>query len=161
VRPTPDTLAQVLRRPHPWVIPAVGAFTPLGLLVVEGSAFVMRHLAAFRLVITTLALLSGVFLNSWVLLQLYRVFRARWPSHRFARDDAQEVLVAVGVAVVLIVSLLTAYFCFKGLENPDRLPNWEILVSAGIALLGPVLLNAVFSRRRVLAGPPPGPAERA
>ncbi len=143
----------MLRRPRRWVIPAVGAFTPLGLLVVDGSAFVMRHLVAFRLVITTMALLSGVFLNSWVLVQLYRVFRGRWPAHRLARDDVQEVLVAMGVAVVLIASLLTAYFCYKGLENPARLPNWEIFVSACIALLGPLILNAVLSRRTAVPGP--------
>jgi hypothetical protein len=45
------------------------------------------------------------------------------------------------------VSLLAAYFCYKGLEHPDRLPNWEIFLSALIALVGPFLLNAFFSRR--------------
>lgn len=137
----------MLGRSRLWLIPAIGAFTPLGLLVVEASAFVMRYLGVFRLVITAMALTSGLFLNGWVLMQMYRGFRRRWPAHRLSQDDSREVLLVTAIAVTLIVSLLAAYFCYKGLEHPDRLPNWEIFVSALIALVGPFLLNAFFSRR--------------
>ncbi len=139
----------MLRRPRLWLIPAIGAFTPLGLLVVDASAFVMRHLGAFRVVITTMALISGLFLNGWVLREIYREFRRRWPAHRLSSGESREVLLASGVAITLIASLLAAFFCYKGLEDPGRLPNREIFISAIIALLGPLVLNAFFSRRAV------------
>jgi hypothetical protein len=137
----------VLRRPRLLLIPAIGAFTPVGLLVVDGSAFVMRNLAAFRILITVMALVSGVFLNSWVVYHVYDGFRRRWPQHLISRRESQEVVVVVALAGILIVSLLTAYLCYKGLENPSRLPNWETVVSAGIALLGPLVFSFIFSRR--------------
>jgi Na+/proline symporter len=94
-----------------------------------------------------MALVSGVFLNSWVVYHVYDGFRRRWPQHLISRRESQEVVVVVALAGILIVSLLTAYLCYKGLENPNRLPNWETVVSAAIALLGPVVFSFIFSRR--------------
>ena len=47
--------------------------TPVGILAVNASAFVMVHLSAFRLIIAGCALLSGLVLNgltAWWLLRL-------------------------------------------------------------------------------------------
>jgi len=52
------------RRAQELVILVVGVFTPLGVLAVNGSAFLMRHLPETRLVLAFAALLSGLLLNS-------------------------------------------------------------------------------------------------
>ena len=41
----------------------VGVVTPVGILAVNASAFVMQHLAEFRLFLAVAALVSGVLLN--------------------------------------------------------------------------------------------------
>src|SRR2546430_17523986 len=41
----------------------VGASTPLGILAVNGSAFVMQHLGQFQVIIAACALVSGLSLN--------------------------------------------------------------------------------------------------
>jgi len=50
---------------------AIGIITPIGILVVNGAAFVMRNLAQFRIGIAVCALISSLVLNgltaSWLL----------------------------------------------------------------------------------------------
>src|SRR6266478_2480902 len=76
------------RRLREIVLLSLGVITPLGILAVNISAFVMGHLPALRLVIAGCALVSGLVLNgltAWWLLRLasknanplYREYR-RW-----------------------------------------------------------------------------------
>ncbi|HKF74544.1 MAG TPA: hypothetical protein VKF59_00240, partial [Candidatus Dormibacteraeota bacterium] len=53
------------------VFVVVGASTPVGILAVNASAFVMQHLGGFRIAIALCALVSGLSLNgltAWALL---------------------------------------------------------------------------------------------
>ena len=60
------------RRVRESVLLTLGVITPIGILAVNFSAFVMAHLAQFRMGIAALALLSGLVLNgltAWWLLR--------------------------------------------------------------------------------------------
>src|ERR1035437_4727299 len=82
-------VAAGLRR---WTIPAIGALTPVGLIVVNIAAFIVHHLAEFRLGISVLAFVSGLMLNSWTALKIYRIAKLRFPNHDSLHDRNQEVV---------------------------------------------------------------------
>src|SRR4029077_2528809 len=108
------------RRLREGVLLSIGVLTPIGILAVNISAFVMVHLAQFRVGIAACALLSGLVLNgltAWWLLRLPR--RNAPPLFREYR------VWAVGVAVLIV--LLTAagggYLTYLGMRDPKRLPD--------------------------------------
>jgi hypothetical protein len=134
------------RRLREGVLLAIGVLTPIGILAVNISAFVMVHLAQFRVGIAACALLSGLVLNgltAWWLLRL--ASRNAPPLFREYR------LWAVGVAVMIV--LLTAagggYLTYLGMRDPKRLPDSLSVVVATFMLLLP--LAVTFAGRR-LAG---------
>ena len=59
-----------------WTIPIIGALTPLALIVVNIAVFIVDNLTQFRWTITILAFVSGLMLNSWTALNIYRVLQA-------------------------------------------------------------------------------------
>src|SRR5215472_18812255 len=75
-----------------WTIPIIGALTPLGLIAVNISVFVVKNLAEFRWGITILAFVSSVMLNSWAALNIYRTFQRRAPDHALVSDRNQELV---------------------------------------------------------------------
>ena len=148
------------RRLRESVLLALGVITPLGILAVNISAFVMAHLAQFRIGIAALALLSGLVLNgltAWWLLRL--------ASRSAAPLFAEYRRWAIGAAV-LIVALTAAgggYLTYLGMRDPRRLPDTLSMVVATIMLLLP--LAVTFAGRRMAGGraarqreEPPAPA---
>src|SRR5437879_12367035 len=102
-----------------FVLLTLGVITPVGILAVNASAFVMSHLDAFRIVIAGLALLSGLVLNgltAWWLLRLASLHAP--PLFREYRTWA------IGAAV-LIVALTAAgggYLPYLRMRDPRPLP---------------------------------------
>jgi hypothetical protein len=134
------------RRLREGVLLTVGVITPLGILAVNISAFVMVHLDQFRVGIAACALISGLVLNgltAWWLLRL--ASRNAPPLFREYR------MWAIGVAVLIV--LLTAagggYLTYLGMRDPKRLPDSLSVVVATFMLLLP--LAVTFAGRR-LAG---------
>src|SRR4029077_17038911 len=119
------------RRLREAVLLTLGVVTPVGILAVNASAFVMLHLTAFRLVIAGLAVLSGLVLNglaAWWLLRL-----ARLP----AAAKYREYRVWVIGAAVLIVGLTAAaggYLTYLGLRDPLHLPPALSMVGGSVRL---------------------------
>src|SRR6202022_1662381 len=70
------------RRAQEVIILVIGVFTPLGVLAVNGSAFLMRHLPETRLILAFGALLSGLLLNGL----------AAYAGHRRARRHVPDLL---------------------------------------------------------------------
>ena len=132
------------RRLRESVLLALGVITPLGILAVNISAFVMVHLAEFRIGIAALALLSGLVLNgltAWCLLRL--ASRSAAPLFREYR------MWAIGAAV-LIVALTAAgggYLTYLGMRDPKRLPDTLSMVVATFMLLLPLAVS--FAARRM------------
>jgi hypothetical protein len=134
-----------------WTIPIIGAVTPLALIVVNIAAFIVDHLTQFRWTITILAFVSGIMLNSWTALNIYRVLQARRPDHPVVHERNQEVVLVVGMGLVIILAFVTALFCYLGLSNAKDLPNGLTFFTGFFAMAVPILLRAAFRR-----GAPPG-----
>ncbi len=141
----------------------VGATTPVGILAVNGSAFVMQHLGEFRMGIAICALISGLSLNgvtAWAVLDR---------AERFAPQLVAEYrawLIAAVAAFVVIFSVLGAYWTYESMQDPTRLPNIYAVLTALWLLLLPVLMTFVARRlkigasRKVSVPQPPDAAAR-
>ena len=146
------------RRFRELTLVALGVITPLGILAVNGSAFVMLHLTQFRIGIAACAVISGLVLNgltAWWLLRL--ASRSAPPLYREYRTWA------IGAAV-LIVGLTAGgagYLTYLGLSNPARLPDPLSIVVATFTLLLPLAVAVVGRRIAGLGGIFPIDAQRA
>ena len=139
------------RRLQEIALVVVGVVTPIGILAVNGAAFVMRHLAEFRLGLAVAALVSSMLLNGL----------AAWAAIRFARRNApllyaeyRRVAMVAAVLFVAAPSAIGAYWTYLGLVDPSQLPNrWGVLASLGMLGL-PFALTYVdrrYLRRREMA----------
>lgn len=150
-----------------WTIPIVGAVTPVGLIVVNISAFIVKHLAEFRWTIAILAFVSSLMLNSWAGLNIYRTFQRRRPDHPLVHERNQEIVLVLGMLLIIVAAFLTALFCYLGLSSEANLPNGITFITGVVAILVPIVLQAFFrgSLRRqrrhdqvkTVGGLPPGP----
>jgi len=157
----PHGLGSFLKR---WTIPTIGAITPVGLIVVNIAAFIVKHLGEFRWTITVLAFVSSMMLNSWFALNVYRVLQRRRPEHALVQDRNQEMVLIGGVFVVILFSFLAALFCYLGLGDASSLPNAPTFISGAVAIAIPIVAQGIFGRerRRAMrsggsAGVTPGP----
>jgi hypothetical protein len=141
--PEPHGLGPWLKR---WTIPIIGALTPLALIVVNIAAFIVEHLTQFRWTITILAFVSGIMLNSWTALNIYRVLQARRPDHPVVHERNQEVVLVVGMGAVIVLAFITALFCYLGLSDPKNLPNGLTFFTGFFAAAIPIFLRAAFRR---------------
>src|SRR5579859_7275041 len=94
-----------------WTIPVIGALTPTALIVVNIAVFIAKNLTEFRWTISILAFVSGLMLNSWAGLNIYRMLQQRRPDHPIVRERNQEIVLVIGMAVIIIAAFLTALFC--------------------------------------------------
>jgi hypothetical protein len=129
-----------------WTIPIIGALTPISLIVVNIAAFIVQNLTQFRWTITILAFVSGIMLNSWTALNIYRVLQARRPDHAIVHERNQEIVLVAGMAAVIIFAFLTALFCYLGLAKASNLPNGLTFFTGFFAMAIPILLRAAFRR---------------
>jgi apolipoprotein N-acyltransferase len=126
----------------------VGATTPIGILAVNGSAFVMQHLDKFTIGIAACALISGLSLNgltAWAALDRAERFAPRLTEYR-------GWLVAATVAFVIVFSALGAYWTYESMHDSRRLPNTYAVLTALWLLFLPVLMTLVARRLKVRAG---------
>jgi hypothetical protein len=133
----------------------IGLSTPLGILAVNGSAFVMDHLEQFRVAIGICALASGLSLNglgAWAALSRGR---------RFAPDLYAEYrywLVSGAVLFVIAWSVLGAYLTYESMKDRHQLPNLYAVLTALWLIFLPVAIT--FISRRINLTPadrPPAP----
>ena len=133
------------RRVREFVLLFLGVITPVGILAVNASAFVMTHLQAFRFGIAGCALLSGLVLNgltAWWLLRL--ASRTAPPLYREYRWWA----IGVAVAIVLLTAGGGGYLTYLGLRDPRHLPDALSVVVATFMLVLPFAVT--FAARRVV-----------
>ncbi|HYM48990.1 MAG TPA: hypothetical protein VET65_00310 [Candidatus Limnocylindrales bacterium] len=117
---------------------AIGIVTPLGILVVNASAFVMHNLTQFRLGIAACALISSLVLNGLTASWLLRLARRRaFPLYVAHPDWA----VIVATVLVLATSIGAAIFTFIGMRDPARLPDGLAVLTAFLALFVPLGLT--------------------
>jgi hypothetical protein len=129
-----------------WTIPTIGALTPVGLIVVNIAAFIVKHLDQFRWTISVLAFVSGLMLNSWTAMKIYRVAKLRFPNGGILHDRNQEVVLVIGIAVIAAISFVEALFCYNGLSNEANLPNAATFILGIVAVAIPIVLQGLFGR---------------
>ena len=123
--------------------------TPVGILAVNASAFVMVHLDVFRTGIAACALISGLVLNgltAWWLLRL--ASRNAPPLFREYRIWA----IGAAVLIVLVTAVAGGYLTYLGLRDPKRLPDTLSVVVATIALALPFAVSIVGRRLAGMGG---------
>ena len=138
----------------------IGASTPVGILAVNGSAFVMQHLSQFAVGIAVCALVSGLSLNGltgWMVLMR---------AERFAPQLYAEYriwLITAAVLIVLVTAVVGAWLTYLSMQNARLLPNLYAVLTALWLLLLPVLMTFVARRLKNGIGTsvqqPPKPAE--
>jgi hypothetical protein len=137
------------RRLREIVLLTLGVVTPVGILAVNFSAWVMANLNVLRLVIAGCALISGLVLNgltAWWLLRL---------ASRSARPLFSEYRRwAIGMAVVIVALTATGggYLTYLGLRDPHRLPDNLSMVVAAFMLLLPFAVTFAGRRMAGLGG---------
>jgi len=137
----------------------VGASTPIGILAVNASAFVMLHLLEFRLSIAICALVSGLSLNGLTAWALFG--RAERIAPQLVAEYRPWLIAAVVIFVVAF-SVLGAYWTWQSMQDWRQLPNLYAVLTALWLLFLPVLmtfvarwLNGGKARVRPTAPPPP------
>jgi hypothetical protein len=125
----------------------IGASTPIGILAVNASAFVMQHLAQFAVGIAVCALISGLSLNgltAWAVLGR---------AERFVPQLFAEYRIWLTVAAILIVAVTAgvgAYLTYLSMLDARHLPNIYAVLTALWLLFLPVLMT--FLARRLKNG---------
>lgn len=113
----------------------IGIITPVGILVVNAAAFVMRNLEQFRIGIAVCALISSLVLNgltaSWLLRLAGRRSVKIYVQH-------QEWATIIATIIVIATSVGAAIFTYIGMSNPSHLPDTLAVVTALLALLVPL-----------------------
>jgi len=112
-----------------------GIVTPIGILLVNAAAFVMRNLQQFRIGIAVCALISSLVLNgltaSWLLRLAGRRSISIYLHH-------QEWAGVVATTIVVATSIGAAIFTYIGMGNPSHLPDTLSVLTALAALLVPI-----------------------
>jgi len=137
----------------------IGVSTPIGILAVNASAFIMDHLLQFRVAIAVCALASGLSLNglgAWAALNRGRRFvPALYAEYKYW---------LIGGAVLFVIgwSGFGAYLTYESMKDRHQLPNLYAVLTAIWLLILPVALTFLTRRLNLLASDrPPAPQEAA
>ncbi len=134
-----------------WLVPVVGAITPVLLIVVNIAAFIVHHLQAFQLTIAVLAFISGLMLNTWFGISVFRYIKKRAPDHELVHERNLDVIIVAGMGVIILASAATAWFCYQGLSSDKNLPNLSTFVLGVVSILVPIVGRE--AAERFTAGP--------
>lgn len=117
------------------ILLAIGVITPIGILIVNAAAFVMRNLVQFRIAIAACALISSLVLNGLTASWLLRLAgRRSIPIYLRHRDWA-----TIAATIVVIASAIgAAIFTYIGMSNPSHLPDGLAVITSLLALLVPL-----------------------
>ena len=129
-----------------WTIPVIGGITPVGLMVVNIAAFIVHHLAEFRLGITICAFVSGLLLGAYQALNAYRVFKRRRPDADLLSESNEEMVLIIGMSAVILFSALTAFLCWEGLASDKNLPNALTFLGGAIGIAIPIVSQLYYRR---------------
>jgi uncharacterized membrane protein YfcA len=130
------------------LLAALAILTPAGLVGVNIAAYVMAHLAAFRLAITVSSVVSALVLNTLAAVSVYSVARSQRPDLQPLRDSHRRSTIAVGAFVVSLIAALSGVLTYRGLSDPRQLPNASTFFAGLIGLLIPIVL-ALLLRENV------------
>jgi len=131
------------RRFQETVFLIVGLVTPVGVLAVNASAYVMRHLPAFQTTLAVCAFVSNLSLQGLAVYLALGHAQRRWTPLYTEYRTAILVLAALGV---IAWSVLGAYLTYVSMRDPNRLPDLVSMLVALFLILLPVV-TVVVGRR--------------
>jgi hypothetical protein len=137
--------------PEDWrscILPVIGLATPVGLLVVNFSAWVISQLGAFRWGVAVSAFISALVLNSLTGVNVYRYVRNRWPTWWVSREENGNWVLAGAITVILIAAVGSSLFSYLGMANPRHLPNGIAVITGFVGVMIPLGLILILNRRR-------------
>ncbi len=137
--------------PEDWrscILPVIGLATPIGLLVVNFSAWVISQLGAFRWGVAVSALISALILNGLMAINVYRYIRSRWPDFWVSRVEHENLVLVAAIVIVIIIAALSAVFSYVGMSNPKALPNGIAVLTGFVGVVIPLALIIGLNRRR-------------
>lgn len=133
------------RRVRELLLVIIGVITPVGVLAVNVSAFIMQHLGEFRLTIAACALISALVLNGF----------SAYLALRFAERNATPLfteyrwwIVSLAVIAVLISAAVTTVLTYLGMRDPRHLPDLLSVLGSIAALAMPFALT--YLQRRIV-----------
>lgn len=130
-------------RPAEYVFILIGVFTPVGILAVNGSAYVMQHLYSFRVILAISALVSSLFLQGLAGWALLGHLSRRYPS---LYAEYRRWAIAASVLVVIAWSAFGAWGTYWSMQDARTLPNLlAVLVSLGLLALP--IVTVIFGRQ--------------
>jgi hypothetical protein len=135
------------RRIQDLVFLVVGVSTPIGILAVNASAFIMLHLQAFRLGIAICALVSGLSLNA---LGAYAALARAYSYAPRLYTEYRYWLVGIAVVVVAAWSVVGAWLTYLSMQNPKHLPNLAAVLTALWLLFLPFAVTFISRRFKLL-----------
>jgi len=135
------------RRVQDLVFLVVGVTTPIGILAVNASAFIMLHLQEFRLGIAVCALASGLSLNG---LGAYAALARGYAYAPRLYAEYRYWLVGIATLVVVAWSVVGAWLTYVSMQNPRNLPNLAAVLTALWLLFLPFVVTFVSRRFRLL-----------
>jgi hypothetical protein len=133
---------------HSCILPVIGLATPVGLLVVNFSAWVISQLGAFRWGVAVSALISALILNSLSAINVYRYIRNRWPDFWVSRVEHENLVLVAAIVIVIVIAVLSALFSYVGMSNPRDLPNGIAVLTGFVGVVIPLGLIIGLNRRR-------------
>jgi hypothetical protein len=125
----------------------IGVSTPIGLLAVNASAFIMLHLQEFRLGIAVCSLVSGLCLNS---LGAYAALTRAYSYAPRLYTEYRYWLVGIAVVVVAAWSVVGAWLTYLSMQNPKHLPNLAAVLTALWLLFLPFAVTFIARRFKLL-----------
>ncbi|HVC23748.1 MAG TPA: hypothetical protein VNH82_10045 [Candidatus Dormibacteraeota bacterium] len=137
--------------PEDWrtcILPVIGLATPVGLLVVNFSAWVISQLGAFRWGVAVSAFISALILNSLSAVNVYRYVRNRWPNFVISRPENGNWVLIGAITVILITAFLSSLFSYVGMANPRHLPNGIAVITGFLGVIIPLGLSLGLNRKR-------------
>lgn len=135
------TLRQLLE----FVLLVAGISAPIGLLVVNGAAFVMSHLAEFRFSIGIAAVISSLALSGLTAhTALGRV--AAYVPNLYARF--RQWMIGAAVVSVIAWSLLGGWGAYQSMSDARGLPNVYVVLTALWLLALPFVMSFISRRLR-------------
>ena len=137
--------------PEDWrtcILPVIGLATPVGLLVVNFSAWVISQLGAFRWGVAVSAFISALVLNSLTAVNVYRYVRRRWPDFVISREENGTRVLIAAIFLILVTAFVSSVFSFVGMANPRKLPNGIAVITGFLGVIIPLGLSLGLNRRR-------------
>ena len=135
------------RRVQDLIFLVIGVTTPIGILAVNASAFIMLHLQEFRLGIAICSLVSGLCLNA---LGAYAALARAYARAPRLYAEYRYWLIGTAAVVVLGWSVVGAWLTYISMQNPKQLPNLAAVLTALWLLFLPFAVTFVSRRFRLL-----------